>query len=118
MGLRRGGVHRLSRGVPTRAAHVSFPALLAFEDDRASATIARVYTHLRKHELVFYEPRPVKVSAVASTLRMQRARFGNAVQWLVDHGYLIDRGRDGKLRLLILAYEAPVVRRVPMSHAS
>lgn len=98
---------------------MSFPAFFAFEDDeRPTSTVRRVYRHLRKYELEIDQAHAVKLSTIATALRMPRNRLGHAVQWLIDHGYVLDRGHDGKLRKLTLAFKAPTNKSVPMSHAS
>lgn len=84
---------------------MSFPALDDFDAEDVDRSIWRVYQHMRRHRVVFYEARRVKTANVAIALRMQPTRTGRAIQWLIDHGYLIDKGREGKERLLVLAFD-------------
>lgn len=90
---------------------MSYPALYDFErDPDVTPSVERVYRHLRTQELVHYEPRRVKLAAVADAIRMQPSRAGQALRWLTTHGYVIDKGRDGKLYTLVLAYRRETAR--------
>lgn len=92
---------------------MSYPALQDFEvdpgvtDAREGTARLKVYTHLRRHVLKFYEHRPVKHWAVIRSLHMRPEAAVAALDWLVREGYVIERPRPHRkaTRMCVLAYD-------------
>jgi len=90
---------------------MTYPALDDFDAEDVDRSVWKVYHGMRRQKfVVHYEARLVKTEAVAKALRMQPTRTGHAIRWLIDHGYLIEKGREGKSRLLVLEYERSQTR--------
>lgn len=64
------------------------PAILA----RPAAQ--RVYAHLLQNPRIFYEASDAKAWQIADELKMARDTVNEALDVLIEHGYLLDHGRD------------------------
>lgn len=54
----------------------------------------RVYAHLLQNPRIFYEPEDAKAWKIADELQMSRDTVNDALDVLIEHGYLLDHGRD------------------------
>lgn len=63
-------------------------------DDRVSRTAHKVYVRLlQTHPRILSEPTEVKAWALARQLGTHRDRVNEAIERLLERGYLIDHGR-------------------------
>lgn len=87
---------------------MSFPAYEAIGKDIGLGFARwRVYMHM-VHEPVLNHRRPtdVKVSYLATALKMSPRKVIDALEWLVASGYVIEESRgEHKVRALTLAWE-------------
>lgn len=89
---------------------MSYPALCDFDlDPHVTFHQWRVYKHLRLNLLTFHGAKPVKVSAVVHSLKIGKAAVIESLDWLVEHGYLIEHARDHvkATRVFTLVYSRP-----------
>lgn len=88
---------------------MSFPALEAFAADTKVRHITfRVYMHLQRELLNHVTPQTVKVAALSETLMLRPASIISALNWLTQHGYLIEHQRGSrKVRNFTLAWSIP-----------
>jgi Fe2+ or Zn2+ uptake regulation protein len=91
---------------------MTFPAELAFKRDRnLTAATRRVYDYLTTM-LDFVEPRRVKGQIEAEAVGTDRETFRNALNALVEAGYLVEHPRDTfNVRVFTLAWSLPAEDR-------
>lgn len=85
---------------------MSYPAYQQFgKEIRRGYSVWRVYMALQPPLLAFHVPKDVKAVWLAGELKMGRRHVIKALDWLVEHGYLIQHGRGlHGVRSLSLAY--------------
>lgn len=85
---------------------MTFPALDCLAQDRSIRHAAwKVYMHLQRDVLSLKDPREVKVAALAETLHISRPSVIDALNQLVDRGYLVEHSRVSRgVRVLTLAW--------------
>lgn len=85
---------------------MSFPAFEDFAADRAvTQTVFRLYMHLQREALDHVEPRQQLIWHLSETIRMRPASVISGLNWLVDHGYLVEHGRGERgIRHFTLAW--------------
>ena len=65
----------------------------------------RVYMALQPPTLDFVTPKDVKIAWLCAELRMSPRKAIDAVNWLTERGYLVERSRSAHgVRALTLAY--------------
>lgn len=75
---------------------MTFPAWYDLHKDRviaANPSTIRVYAHLLENPRCTFEIQDVKAWLVAETLGMARNSVNDALDLLINRGYLIDHGR-------------------------
>lgn len=75
------------------------PAFLELLEDDAiieHQTAFRVYVMLLRNGVISHIPQPVKVWALAEVLKCRHSTIIKSLNLLVDHGYVIETGRDDK----------------------
>lgn len=85
---------------------MSYPAFERFGKEIATGyAVWRVYMALQPPVLAFHAPKDIKAVWLSHELRMGRRHVIKALNWLGEHGYLIEHGRDHHgVRSLSLAY--------------
>jgi DNA-binding GntR family transcriptional regulator len=100
---------------------LSFPALDTFEKDPISETPStwKVYMHLQRSLLNHTKPMPVKVRALAQTLRVGPGPIIAALNVLIERGYLLEHSHDKRgVRHLTLAWSVEQNRFPPRNSSA
>lgn len=85
---------------------MSYPAYQDFgKHIKAGYAVWRVYMALQPPCLTFHAPKDIKAVWLARELKMGRRHVIKALNWLVEHGYVVQHGRGlHGVRSLTLAY--------------
>ncbi|MDB4914063.1 MAG: hypothetical protein JWM95_1707 [Gemmatimonadetes bacterium] len=88
---------------------MSYPAMETLWNDSERTPIRwGVYLTIQPPHLDFEDAKPLKVDAVATLARVSTGSASDAINWLIDRGYLKVVSQDGRgVRTVLLKYRLP-----------